>query len=62
MKGKLMAKITIDPTEIMSDPVLFSHIIWMLLYFTNREKTSPQIWYANGGISAKIKELWELIK
>ena len=57
-----MPEITIDPQKIMQARILFDHLIWQIVDATKPEKTEWREWYADNGISDKIKELWELIK
>jgi len=57
-----MPEIKIDPKKIMSDYSRFEHLIWRIVYATKPEKANSIEWYVDGGLSDKIKELWELIK
>lgn len=62
MKGKHMPKITIDTQQVITTRFNFDHLIWQIIYQNNPEKLVLGNWYAKGGISDKIEELWELIK
>jgi len=57
-----MPKITVDPKEVMATHIYFDHLIWQIVDATKPEKTQSREWYADNGISDKIRELWELIK
>ena len=52
----------INPKQAMETKFNFDHLIWKIIHAANPEKTVTSEWYAEGGISDKINELWELIK
>ena len=62
MKEKHMPKITIDTQQVITTRFNFDQLIWRIVNETKPEKTTLSEWYAKGGISDKIEELWELIK
>jgi len=57
-----MSEICFEPKSIMRSRFYFDHLIWQIVQTTNPEKTNSIEWYADNGISVKIKELFELIK
>ena len=57
-----MPEIKIKTEMVMSSWTDFEHLIWRIVNTTKPEKAGGSGWYADNGISDKIKELWELIK